>query len=213
MTQTVTPIQFLTGGHRSGNATVGFWTSEFDRLQNFYLLPDGCPCVISIRKLVDDGYSFLWTPSQLPMLIPPATHFDFQLDGPFISADRIEHHVPIFKLSVACTFGMPASHDPPDVSHGGGEAVVAEEILEVPDPPPDDEPPLDHVMDDKVLAEVDAEVDEIMARHQDPSLCADDGSSRKANASDHEKIKDDEDEEVDSIPCNHLMTHLPKSRN
>jgi hypothetical protein len=51
------------------------------------------------------------------MLIPPSTSFDYQLDGPVICADRIEHHVPMFRLTVECTYGLPASSS--DVPLGG----------------------------------------------------------------------------------------------
>ena len=122
VTQTSNPVRFLTGGgQRCGDSTVGFWSSEFQRMSNFYLLPQ-CPVALSIGQLVEEaGYSFVWHPSHLPMLVPPTTSFDFDVDGPTNQADRIEHHVPIFRLSVDCTPGLPAmsegSH--PDVSLGG----------------------------------------------------------------------------------------------
>ena len=118
ITQASHPVRFLTGGgQRTGESTLGFWSDEFQRLSNFYLLPQ-CPVALSIGQLVEtDGYSFVWHPNKLPMLIPPSTSFDYQLDGPVICADRIEHHVPMFRLTVECTYGLPASSS--DVPLGG----------------------------------------------------------------------------------------------
>ena len=118
ITQASHPVRFLTGGgQRTGESTLGFWSDEFQRLSNFYLLPQ-CPVALSIGQLVEtDGYSFVWHPNKLPMLIPPSTSFDYQLDGPVICADRIEHHVPMFRLTVECTYGLPASSS--DVPFGG----------------------------------------------------------------------------------------------
>ena len=64
-----------------------------------YLLPS-CPLVISIGQLVEqEGYSFHWTPNALPFLSHPS--------GTFLEAHRIEHHVPVFRLSCDMQYGLP----------------------------------------------------------------------------------------------------------
>lgn len=126
ITSTNHPVQFLTGGgSKAGTSTIGFWSQEFERMSNVYLLPQ-CPLALSIGQLCQEGYTFLWSGQSLPMLIPPSTQFDYMVDGPVLSADRVEHNVPIFRLSIECTYGMPASASssaagpPPDVPVGGG---------------------------------------------------------------------------------------------
>ena len=125
ITSTNHPVQFLTGGgSKAGTSTIGFWSQEFERMSNVYLLPQ-CPLALSIGQLCQEGYTFLWSGQSLPMLIPPSTQFDYMVDGPVLSADRVEHNVPIFRLSIECTYGMPASASssaagpPPDVPVGG----------------------------------------------------------------------------------------------
>ena len=221
ITQTSHPVKFLTGGgQRCGDSTVGFWSSEFQRMSNFYLLPQ-CPVALSIGQLVEeDGYSFLWHPSKLPMLIPPTTQFHFQVDGPTVPADRVEHHVPMFRLAVDCAHGLPAL-SPPDVSLGGGEA----------DPATDDIPKEVETVEDSPL-DLDwdsRDVDEWIAeelvdpapgagRQGEPAELVDPapGAGRQGQADEFDILKSDQgeiSEEEGGVPCHHLMTHLPKSRN
>lgn len=94
------PLRFTTGGGtQPSQETVGMWSQEFQRVSNMYLLPS-CPLVISIGQLVEqEGYSFHWTPNALPFLSHPS--------GTFLEAHRIEHHVPVFRLSCDMQYGLP----------------------------------------------------------------------------------------------------------
>ena len=213
--QTHHPVRFLTGGgQRDGESTLGFWSEEFQRMSNFYLLPQ-CPVALSIGQLVEtDGYSFLWHPSKLPMLIPPSTHFDFQIDGATVSADRVEHHVAMFRLSVECTYGLPVSLfcDLPLAGGGAGSGSMSEDV-EVSEAVPTLEEPV-ACMDSPDAAAV------IHGSDPAPSAGAAEeigdgpapgaGSSKDGGPS-QEEIK--EGEEISGIPSTHLMTHLPKSRD
>ena len=93
---------------KAGTQTVGFWAEELQRLSNIYLVPQ-CPLALSIGKLCEEGFTFSWHGSNLPMLIPPTTDFHHSIQGPMIEADRIDHHVPIFRFHVDVVHGMPAS--------------------------------------------------------------------------------------------------------
>ena len=100
------PLRFTTGGGtQPATSSVGLWTQEFDRVSNLYLL-DGCPLVMSIGHLVANaGFSFHWEPSQLPWLQSP--------HGDCISAHRVDHNVPIFRLQCDLQYGLPTLVSPP----------------------------------------------------------------------------------------------------
>ena len=210
ITQASHPVRFLTGGgQRTGESTLGFWSDEFQRLSNFYLLPQ-CPVALSIGQLVEtDGYSFVWHPNKLPMLIPPSTSFDYQLDGPVICADRIEHHVPMFRLTVECTYGLPASSS--DVPFGGGDGDEAsgDAVEFVADPLPEPISDLDSPDIDAIILGDDP-VPGAGRPKEDPASGA--GKEIGEEGPDRREIKWEE-EVVTGIPSNHLMTHLPKSRD
>ena len=209
ITQTSNPVRFLTGGgQRCGDSTVGFWSSEFQRMSNFSV-------ALSIGQLVEeDGYSFVWHPSQLPMLVPPTTSCDFRVDGPTVQAARIEHHVPIFRLSVDCTHGLPAvSHGShPDVSLGGGENSLEIELIPGESPEIVAEDVFDEAADPASSAGSRGE------EHVGPAPGAGDMREQveHGNLSEENqgKVKEgeEEEEEIEGVPCHHLMTHLPKSR-
>ena len=184
VTQSSQPVTFLTGGgHKSGTKTVGFWSQEFDRVSNVYLLPN-CPLALSIGQLCSEGYSFLWSGGSLPMLIPPTTQFDCTVSGPVTQADRVEHHVPVFRLSIDCAYGSPASPSVPAGFSGGGSR---------PDAPVDEAP---------IVSDV--------AR---PSRVDHHAHDADAVEGAGEIGPEQHDEEVEGIPPNHLLTHLPKSRD
>eukprot|EP00435_Cladocopium_sp_Y103_P068674 s1190_g32.t1 len=209
-----TPLNFLTGGGtKAGNETVGMWSSEFERLHNVYLLPN-CPLALSIGQLCEqDGYTFLWRPSHLPMLIPPSSTCEVSISGDAIQANRVEHNVPIFRMSLTPTYGLPSQVDVPV---GGGSDVAASfdtygvpsksKAKSEPGPAPSaggsgPDPALD------AGREVDA-IEDLQELHD----AAQEGQSRdgKGESVEHESH---EDEMVDGISSNHLMTHLPKSRS
>ena len=130
VTTTSHPIQFLTGGgEKAGTQTVGFWAEELQRLSNVYLLPQ-CPLALSIGKLCEEGFTFLWHGSNLPMLIPPSTEFNHSIHDPIIEADRVDHHVPIFRFHVDVVHGMPAPVHASSGGDGDGIDVGAKVDLE-----------------------------------------------------------------------------------
>lgn len=98
-TPTASPLTFSTGGgSQKGSETLGFWASEFERVQNVYMLPQ-CPLAFSVGQLCADGFGFVWPAHGLPFLCPPSTSFTYALDGPCIEAHRLDHRVPIFRFS------------------------------------------------------------------------------------------------------------------
>ena len=199
VTATSQPVQFLTGGGaKAGTSTVGFWTQEFDRLHNMYLLPN-CPLALSIGQLCHEGYTFLWSGDTLPMLIPPTARFDYEVEGPVTPAIRVDHHVPIFRLTVACTHGLPAtSSSSHDVPVGGGHAAFG----------------LGDPSGDKGRHNVDSEVLPMHPGGDGDSMVFGPapGAGEARGDPDPQEIIDKEEEEVLETSKHHLMTHLPKSR-
>ena len=126
-TVSASPMVFDTGGgHKDSSMTVGVTSDEYgDGL--VYMLKS-CPFVKSLGKLVEAGFSFVWGPKHQPTLIPCGQPFEASYDY-CITADRVEHHVPIFREDVLFTRGMPAPRADP-VVHGTvhtEEAEVAKE--------------------------------------------------------------------------------------
>ena len=196
------PMQFMTGGgHQPGANTVGFWSQEFDRFHNTYLLPN-CPLALSIGQLCSQGYTFLWEPSTLPMLIPPTSRCDVTIEGDIIQAARIDHHVPIFRLSIQCTHGLPAQ-SVHDVPVGGGDTALSSDE-------PSSLKPAVHAPgagggggdDPKGLP---AEP----LRTAVPAPGA--GGGDQGEADQQEIIEDQLEREEEGLGKYHLMTHLPKS--
>jgi hypothetical protein len=69
-----------------------------------------CPLALSIGQLCTDGLLFVWpSGGRPPLLVPPNTPFTYEVDGPVLEAHRVEHHVPIFRLSTDIVPGMPCS--------------------------------------------------------------------------------------------------------
>ena len=68
-----------------------------------------CPFVKSLGKLVQMGFSFVWGPDYEPTLVSSGSGFNATFDSSkCVVADRVEHHVPVFKEDVSFAFGMPA---------------------------------------------------------------------------------------------------------
>ena len=206
------PMQFMTGGgHQPGANTIGFWSQEFNKFHNTYLLPN-CPLALSIGQLCSQGYTFLWEPSTLPILIPPTSRCDVTLAGEVIQATRIDHHVPIFRLSIQCTHGLPAqtSHDVPV---GGGDAALSSALWS-------SSKPAAHALGAGGGGEGDPKgVPAELMRAAVPAPGAGGGDRGEA---DHQEIIEDEaggepefdeqlEREEEGLGIHHLMTHLPKS--
>ena len=114
--ETSRPLKFATGGgSQSGSSTIGCWSDDFKRLQNVYMLPQ-CPLALSIGQLCEEaGFSFVWPSDGIPFLVPPTSNFTFQVTGDTLPAHRVDHHVPVFRVSTEFVPGLPSAP-----SGGGG---------------------------------------------------------------------------------------------
>ena len=134
------------------------------------------------------------------MLIPPTARFDYEVEGPVTPAIRVDHHVPIFRLTVACTHGLPAtSSSSHDVPVGGGHAAFG----------------LGDPSGDKGRHNVDSEVLPMHPGGDGDSMVFGPapGAGEARGDPDPQEIIDKEEEEVLETSKHHLMTHLPKSPN
>ena len=145
------PLQFSTGGgSQHGSTTIGCWSDDFRRLQNVYMLPQ-CPMALSIGQLCNDGFSFVWPSHSVPFLVPPTSHLSLDVDGPRLDAHRVEHHVPVFRISAEFVPGLPsvpALPSPYCAPSGGGIRLLC--LLTTPAP----EGPQEEGATDDGLAEI-----------------------------------------------------------
>eukprot|EP00438_Fugacium_kawagutii_P035482 Skav230560 [mRNA] locus=scaffold2372:3218:5805:- [translate_table: standard] len=134
------PLKFTTGGGlQSGTSTVGCWSEEFTRMLNLYMLPQ-CPLALSIGQLCNDGFSFVWPTHGVPFLVPPSSSLSYQVDGPTFEADRVDHNVPVFRISTDFVPGLPCapsgggyaaalpSEDPKDAKEPGESGELEPEV-------------------------------------------------------------------------------------
>ena len=125
--ETSHPLQFSTGGgSQHGSTTVGCWSDDFRRLQNVSVLPQ-CPMALSIGQLCNDRFSFVWPSHSVPFLVPPTSHLSLDVDGTPLDVHRVEHHVPVFRISAELVPGLPsvpALPSPSCAPSGGGDTPV-----------------------------------------------------------------------------------------
>eukprot|EP00438_Fugacium_kawagutii_P023957 Skav232719 [mRNA] locus=scaffold4051:118337:123012:+ [translate_table: standard] len=116
--ETSNPLKFSTGGGvQSGTSTVGCWSDEFSKMLSLYMLPQ-CPLALSIGQLCNDGFSFVWPAYGIPFLVPSSSSLSYQVDGSFLEADRVDHNVPVFRISTDFVPGLPCAPS-------GGEYAAA----------------------------------------------------------------------------------------
>ena len=137
------------------------------------------------------------------MLVPPATHCTIDIQGEVVEAVRVDHHVPIFRLSIECTHGLPAT----DVPVGGGDPVADSSLLHS-----------DHALGaggaEEGVSSSHPEGGSPLPLPSDPAPGAGGGDRGDEG---HQEISGDQGEEglereQDESGIHHLMTHLPKSK-
>lgn len=190
------PLNFTTGGGmQNASETIGVWSQELNCAQNMYMLKT-CPLVMSIGKLVHEGFGFYWSPNSMPYLETPS--------GDHLPAHRVDHNVPIFRLSCDVQHGLPLL-----TSTGGVQELAVESV--------DHCHSTHHAVRKANVGGI--EPCEIVEKDDNsevvPAQSADDEGEPvevvPAQSADDKGEPVDDSEWISDLPPNHLMTHLPKS--
>ena len=189
------PLNFTTGGGmQNASETIGVWSQELNCAQNMYMLKT-CPLVMSIGKLVHEGFGFYWGPNSMPYLETPS--------GDRLPAHRVDHNVPIFRLSCDVQHGLPL------LTSTGVQGLAVESV--------DHCHSTHHAVRKANVGGI--EPCEIVEKDDKsevvPAQSADDEGEPvevvPAQSADDKGEPVDDSEWISDLPPNHLMTHLPKS--